>query len=151
MQSRKVPDSVSAHHAGRWRDDGGSALVETFFLAVVLLIPLTWVMLAAFSAQRTAYACAAAAREAARAYVTTPGTASAPALRRAREATAVVMTDFDRADSKRDLTVDGSLASGAFVRVTVRTTVALPFLPAFLDGASVPVSAQAVAVVDEYR
>ncbi|RKS72680.1 hypothetical protein CLV35_2929 [Motilibacter peucedani] len=131
--------------------DGGSALIETVFLAVLLLVPLTWVMLAAFSAQNASYAAAAAAREGSRAYVTTQGDADAAAEARARAAAHLVMTDFDASSSRERIAVSGSLAPGSFVTVTVRTRVPLPFLPGFLSHAAVPVRAQALAVVDEYR
>ena len=133
-----------------WTDDEGSALVETFLLAVVLLVPMAWILLAAFTVQQTAYAAAAAAREAGRAYVTMDGTSSAAARSRAQAAVRIVMQDFDvRPATGTD--IDGVLTSGSFVTVTVRARAPLPFLPAFLDVVSVPVEAQALAVVDEYR
>jgi hypothetical protein len=52
------------------RADDGSALVEFVFLAIVLLVPLVYVVLTAVSVQRAAFGMAAAARDAARAYAT---------------------------------------------------------------------------------
>ena len=121
------------------------------FLAVLLLVPLTWAMLAAFSAQNAAYAAAAAAREGGRAYVTTSGDDPATADARARAAAHLVMADFGASSERERFAVAGSLDPGSFVTVTVRTSVPLPFLPRFLSHAAVPVRAQAVAVVDEYR
>ncbi|MGN6472027.1 MAG: hypothetical protein ACTHK4_00050 [Mycobacteriales bacterium] len=61
MSSRREP--------GR-RGDTGSAVVEFVFLAVLLLVPLIYVVLTAISVQRAAFAMTAAARDAARAYAT---------------------------------------------------------------------------------
>lgn len=131
-------------------DEEGSALVETCVLAVLLLVPMTWILLSAFTVQKTAYAAAASAREAARAYVTTPGADSTAAAARSRAAANLVLDDFE-ADTGRVVRIEGALRPGEFVRVTVRARASLPFLPAFLDRASVPVSSEVVAVVDEYR
>ena len=40
----------------RWRRDDGSALVEFTWLAILLMIPLVYVVLAAVSVQRAAFA-----------------------------------------------------------------------------------------------
>jgi Flp pilus assembly protein TadG len=66
------------------RDDSGTAIIEFVWLAIILLVPLLYVVLAAFDTQRAAYAASAAARSAGRAFVTAPDQASGYA--RAREA-----------------------------------------------------------------
>ena len=61
----------------RRRDDRGTALVEFVWLAILLLVPLLYVVLAVFETQRAAYAASAAARSATRAFVTAPDERSA--------------------------------------------------------------------------
>src|SRR5207302_2756298 len=60
----------AAAMTGGLRRDDGSAVVEFVWLAVLLLVPLVYVVMAALSVQRAAFAETAAAREAARAYAT---------------------------------------------------------------------------------
>lgn len=59
------------------RDDDGSALVETIVVLCVFLAPLVWVALALLRVEAGAYAVRAAARESARAYVTSASSARA--------------------------------------------------------------------------
>ena len=61
----------------RPRGDEGTALVEFVGLAVLLLVPLVYLLLSVFSVQRAAFAVTQAAREAGRAYATAPSTSSA--------------------------------------------------------------------------
>ena len=51
-------------------DDGGSAIVEFVFLAVLLMVPLVYVLLTVFQVQGASYAVSSAAREAGRIYAT---------------------------------------------------------------------------------
>ena len=134
--------------------DDGSALVEFCWLAVLLLIPLTWVLLAVFRAQGTAYAVTAATREAGRAYVTTPGSGSAAQARaedRAVTAAAVALDDFGVELDRRDLDITGSLRPGTAVTVDLRASVPLPFVPKWLGASSVRVHGRHVELVDQYR
>lgn len=66
------------------RDDRGSGLVELTWLAIILLVPLIWVVVSVFEVQRSAFAVSAAARAAGRAYALAPddgsGTAQAEAV-----------------------------------------------------------------------
>ena len=55
----------------------GSALVEFQFLAVLLLVPLVYVMLAALDVQRTVFGATQAAREAGRVAASTGDEAAA--------------------------------------------------------------------------
>ncbi|NUR09441.1 MAG: hypothetical protein HOQ45_20855, partial [Nocardioidaceae bacterium] len=73
----------------RRRDQRGTALVEVTWLAVLLLVPLLYVVLAVFEVQRAAYAVSAATRAAGRAYTLAPDQASAGL--RARAAADVAM------------------------------------------------------------
>lgn len=139
----------------RTRGDRGSALVEFSWLAILLMVPLVYLVLTVFEVQRAAYAVTAAGREAGRAYVTTTG--GDP------EARAVAAARLVAGDQGVELTADDvrvscaqrpCLQPGGSVRVRVDTRVGLPFLPEVLFGqvpASVAVHARHVEVVDAYR
>lgn len=55
--------------------EGGSSLIEFVGGAVILLVPLVFVLLSVFQVQRGSFAAAEAAREAGRAFATAPSTA----------------------------------------------------------------------------
>ncbi|NHC12923.1 hypothetical protein [Motilibacter deserti] len=132
----------------------GSALVEFCWLGVLLLIPLTWVLLAVFRAQGTAYAVTAATREAGRAYVSTSGSGTAAQARaeaRAVAAASVALRDFGAELDRRELDITGSLRPGSAVTVELTASVPLPFVPQWLGGSSVRVHGRHVELVDQYR
>jgi hypothetical protein len=119
----------------RQRADDGSAIVEFVWLAVLLMIPLVYVVLAAVSIQRAAFAVTAAARDSGRAYAT----AGSDRLgeRRAEVATALAMHDQGVAWSPAGRVVEcGSCdyAPGSQFTVELSTRVALPLLPGWLCG-----------------
>lgn len=127
----------------------GSALVEFQFLAILLLVPLVYVMLAALDVQRTVFGATQAAREAGRVAAST-GDESA-----ARYAAARSLHDQGVDPGPVAVTFTcptGCQTPGGQITVRVATHVGLPFLPDVLAGvASVPVSATHVAPVDRYR
>lgn len=136
--------------------DRGSAIVEFCFLALLLMVPLVYVVLAVFRVQAGAYGATAAAREAGRAFVT----ADEPALAedRARAAAAVAAADHGLALAPAALTISCSvqpcLTPGGRLYVAIDTSVPLPFLPpVFADraAASIAVHARHNEVVDLYR
>ncbi|NHC45304.1 hypothetical protein [Motilibacter aurantiacus] len=141
----------TVHLRVRTRGEDGSALVEFCWLAVLLLVPLTWVLLAVFRTQATAYAVTAAAREAGRAYVTTSGSSATPAQSRATAAASLTLASFGVALDRRDLDIDGALRPGTPVTVELTASVPLPFVPEWLGGSSVRVHARHVELVDQYR
>lgn len=125
-------------------DDAGNATVEFVTVAVVLMVPLVYVLLAVFAVQRAAFAVSAAAREAGRAYVTADDAADAEA--RAQAAADLALADQLPGDPPADLTTDGALAAGGAITVTVTYDVEV------LGGLGrVPVTATHVATVDRYR
>jgi len=130
----------------RGRSDEGSAIVEFVWLAVLLMIPLVYVVLAALSVQRSAFASTAAAREAARAYATAGSDAEGE--RRAEAAAAMAMHDQGVSWSPRGRVIQCgacTFAPGSTFSVDISTTVALPFVPRWLCDercvAGIPVSA----------
>lgn len=115
------------------RRDEGSAIVEFVWLAVLLMIPLVYVVLAALSVQRAAFATTAAAREAARAYAN----AGSDELgeQRAEQAVALVMHDQGvRWTPSARVVQCGACdyAAGSTFTVDLSTHVALPFVPRWM-------------------
>jgi len=137
------------------RDESGTALVEFCWLALLLLVPLVYVVLAVFDAQRASFATAAAARAADRAFLTAPDQATG----RARAEAAVRMAF---ADQEVGLTPrlrvtcrplpDACLSPGSVVTVRVWGELPLPLVPA-LGGARprIRVEAEHAAPYGEFR
>jgi hypothetical protein len=132
--------------AGR-SDDDGSAIVEFVWLAILLLVPLVYVVLTAVTLQRTAFGITSAARDAGRAYAT----AGSDALGEQRAEAAASLAMQDRGVRWRPsgrVVSCGSCdyAPGSSFTVSLQTRVELPLLPSWLCGhvcvAGIPVSAQ---------
>jgi hypothetical protein len=127
--------------------DDGSALLEVLVLGVGLLVPLLYAVMSVMAVESASFAATAAAREAARAYVT--ATTPAQGVARARTATSLVLADAGVAAVPPAVRcVGGCLQPGSRVDVTVQVDVPLPFLP---GGASVTVTGQESMPVDRYR
>ena len=128
----------------RLAGEGGSAIVEFVFIALVVFVPLVY-LVAGFSAvQRGVFAATEAAREAGRALGTAPDPVTGQA--RARAAVAIAVEDqsvragdvvlsyapvgagCDRAGGYRP-----ALAPGEEFTVCVTVTVRIPLLPDFID------------------
>lgn len=120
------------------RDECGTALVEVTWLAILLLVPLLYVMVATFEMQRASFAVSAAARAAGRAYTTAPSEAAAP--ERAVAAWRAVFGDHGLDASRGRITTvchpdpGNCLAPGATLTVQVVYPVALPLAPTALGG-----------------
>jgi hypothetical protein len=117
----------------RLRGDDGSAIVEFVYLAILLMVPLVYVVLAAVTVQRTAFAQTSAAREAARAYATAPSDAEGE--RRAELAVALAMRDqgVDWQPHGRVISCGQcTFAPGSTFTVDLSTLVRLPFVPDWL-------------------
>jgi hypothetical protein len=116
-------------------DESGTAIVEFVFLAILLMIPLVYVVLTAVSVQRAAFAQTAAAREAARAYATAGSDAEGE--RRAEAAVVLAMRDqgIDWAPTGRVIECGAcSYAPGSAFSVDLGTVVRLPFVPDWMCG-----------------
>ena len=137
----------------RTRDEG-AAMVEFVLLAVVLVVPLCYIVLAVFDLQSAAFGANAATREAARVFVRAPSTAEGE--RRAEAAAALTLADhgidLDSSALLLSCSATPCLTPGATVQVSYRSTVRLPFVPVLgsREIASVPISATHTQVVDEY-
>ena len=137
-------------------DDSGNAVLEFVFLAVLLMIPLVYVLLTVFAVQRAAYAVSSASREAGRVFVAAQD--AALGRQRAERATAIVLRDSGLTAQPGSLDLACSaqpcLTPGATVTVVLTYLVELPLAPPFLAEAlpvSVPVTGNHVEVVDRFR
>jgi hypothetical protein len=125
--------------------------VEFQVLAVLLLVPLVYVLLAALDVQRTVFGATQAAREAGRVAAVTGSEAAA------RHAAALALTDQGVDASAAAVTFTcptGCRTPGGEVVVRVATAVPLPYLPPLLAEAvraAIPVTAVHTAPVDRYR
>ena len=133
--------------------DAGNALVEFSYLAVLLMIPLVYVLLTVFQVQRAAFGVTEAARQAGRAYAT--ATDEAQGRARARVAADLALQDQGLVLCSSCLAPPaGQLVPGGTVRVRVEHRVVLPLLGGLFRGAvpaSIPVRATHVEVVDRFR
>ena len=135
----------------RPRGDGGNALIEFSYLAVLLMVPLVYVLLTVFSVQRASFGVTEAARQAGRAYATAADTTSGAA--RAQAAARLAMRDQGLVCGGCLAEVDGTLVPDSEVRVRVEHFVRLPVLGSFFGGerAGVRVDATHVERVDRFR
>jgi hypothetical protein len=119
-------------------DERGTALVELTWLGILLLVPLVYILLSVFEVQRGAFAVSAAARGAGRAFALAEseerGRADAEAVAR------LAFADQGLPDAPIDLVVrcapvpGNCHIGGSTIRVTIRSRVDLPLLPAVLGG-----------------
>jgi hypothetical protein len=134
--------------------DEGNAIVEFVYLAILMLVPLTYLLLTVFRVQGATYAVSSATREAGRVFVTsTAGDADS----RAASAAALVMADsgleLDASQLQIRCSAHPCNTPGANVNVELGYDVELPFLPRFLDGllpSSVHVEGRHLEVVDRF-
>ncbi|RBY94442.1 hypothetical protein DQ244_03770 [Blastococcus sp. TBT05-19] len=129
---------------GMVSDERGSALVEFVFIALVVFVPLVYIIAGFSSVQRGVFASQAAAREAGRAMGTAPDavTGQERALRAAQlavEDQSVEVTDMrlEYAPAGAGCEAAGSytptLAPGEEFSVCVTVTVRIPLLPEFIE------------------
>jgi len=128
---------------GMLRSESGSALVEFVFIAVVVFVPLIYIVAGFSAVQRGVFASTAAAREAGRAI----GTAPDPATGRQRAQRAAELAVEDQSVDVTDLRLtyaaagadchaagySPTLTPGEEFSVCVTVTVRIPLLPEFVD------------------
>lgn len=127
---------------GRRRDERGSALVELSWLAIILLVPLIWIVISVFEVQQGAFATSAAARAAGRAYALAPDDATGEA--RAAAVVRQVLADQGTPGQRAKVAVscqapgDDCHVGTSVITVRVDSAVDLPLFPAILgQGAAV--------------
>jgi hypothetical protein len=129
---------------GMLADESGSALVEFVFIALVVFVPLIYIIAGFSAVQRGVFASTAAAREAGRAIGTAPDLATG--LSRAERAAQLAVEDQSVAatDVRVAYAAAGvdcanaggytpTLAPREEFSVCVTVTVRIPFLPEFVD------------------
>lgn len=140
--------------SGGPRAQAGSAIVEFVFLAVLMLVPLFYLVMVLARLQAGAYAVSAASREAGRAYVTAPVAGQAPV--RARSAAGLAFADQGfGSEGSIQIGCDGTPCLRPEGRVQVKATlwVPMPLVPAFFAAIvplQIPVSATHLATVDRF-
>ena len=146
----------------RLHGDEGNAIVEFLGVALVLLVPLVYLVLVLGRVQAAAFAVDGAAREAVRA-VTSAATLDSrsggdlPAGARAVAAVGIALGDqgigADPVGALDLVCGGGCVTPGSSVAATVQVDVDLPFVPDFLRGAvplSIPVSAHAQGHIERF-
>ncbi len=135
--------------------DEGSAVVEFLGVALVLLVPIVYLVLALGRLQAAAFAVDGAAREAVRVVVAAADDPRLDAGAAARAAARIALADqgVEAADPVA-LTCDPACdAPGADVVVRVEVEVDLPLIPSFVRDRvpmAIPVSAGARGRVDDF-
>ena len=139
--------------AHRPSGDDGNAMVEFTYLAVLLMVPLVYVLLTVFQVQRAAFGVTEAARQAGRAYVTADDAITGRV--RARAAAELALQDQGLTLCASCLaSPSGAVVPGGSVSVRVEHRVVLPLVGGLFRGAvppSIPVRATHVEVVDRFR
>jgi Flp pilus assembly protein TadG len=142
------------------RDDGGSAIIEFVFVAVIVMVPLVYLIAAVAVVQRNTLAVTQAARDAGRAFATSDTAAQA----RARAAAAVRLALSDQglpSDATVRFVRGGAncsapavvpqLTAGAEFTVCVTRRVQLPAVPTVLTGRGIRTVGEYLVHVDDFR
>ena len=129
---------------GQVEGERGSALVEFVFVALVVFVPLVYIVAGFSAVQRGVFASTTAAREAGRAIGTAPDVATG--LERAEVAARIAVEDqsVDATDVRVAYAASGigcegaggytpTLTPGEEFSVCVTVTIRIPFLPEFVD------------------
>lgn len=141
-------------------DDGGSAIIEFIFVAVIVMVPLVYLVVAVATVQRSELAVSQAAREAGRAFATADR--ADQALSRARTAVHIALHDQGLSDdvevkyvraggSCGGTAVSPRLIAGAQFTVCVIRQVSVPAVPKVLTGKGITTIGKYVVHVDDYR
>ena len=141
------------------RDDG-TAIIEFVFVAVILMVPLVYFLVAVSAIQGAAVAASQAAREAGRAFATAPSTqvaydraqlAVTLALSDEGLTTAPAVTFVAAGDSCNGRAVTPALDPGSEFAACVRLRVAIPGVPRILAGRGITETGRYVVHVDDFR
>nr|WP_090030378.1 pilus assembly protein TadE [Cellulomonas marina] len=138
-------------------DDAGSAVLELLGVALLLLVPLVYLVLVLARLEAATFAVEGAARDAARTFAAADDARAGTV--RAVAATGIALRDAGLGDDPAAALAlacpsGPCLAPGGTVTARVAVRVPLPFVPAAVRGAvplEVPVSAERSAGVDRFR
>jgi Flp pilus assembly protein TadG len=142
------------------RTDGGSAVVEFVFLALLMIVPLVYLVAGVAALQRSTLAVSQAARDAGRAFATSDSAAEAQA--RVAAAVRLALADEGLADDAQVRFVEAGtscdaasvvprLAPRAQFTVCVIRRVSLPAIPSVLAGRGIRTIGAYTVHVDDYR
>lgn len=146
---------------GDHRADRGSAIVEFTFLAVLVMVPLVYLVVAVASVQRSSSAVGDAARAAGRAMAQADSVVQGQA--RAQAAVRITFEDAGLSVDSAQVrivapgsecagpVVQPSLAPGAEFAVCVMRQAEIPGVPTILAGRSVQTVGRYVVHVDDFR
>lgn len=141
------------------RDDG-NAIVEFLFVAVLVMVPLVYLIVAVAAVQRAQLAVTNAAREAGRAFATARTVPQG--IARADLAARIAFDDAGLQDlpavrfvplaaSCTDATIDPTLTPGAEFTVCVRRSTEIPAVPSILQGRGITNEGRYLLHIDDYR
>ena len=141
-------------------DDDGSASVEFIFVAIVIMVPLVYLIACVAVVQRSQLAVSEAARDAGRAYAMSNTAAEANA--RVRAAVRLALTDqglpadadvrFVPAGAGCDADpITPRFEAGAEFAVCVTRRTDLPAVPSVLSGRGILTQAEYVVHLDDFR
>jgi Flp pilus assembly protein TadG len=144
------------------RDDKGTAIIEFVFVAVIVMLPLVYLIVAVAVVQRSELAVSQAAREAGRAFATSDRASDATA--RADAAVHIALRDQGLSDdaelryvasgatcADEPPAITPQLRAGAQFTVCVRRRVELPGIPNVLLGKGITTWGEYVVHIDDYR
>jgi hypothetical protein len=141
-------------------DDSGSAILEFIFLAVVVLVPLIYLIASVATVQRSILGVREASREAGRAFATADSSAVAGA--RASAAVRLALANQGLPDDATVRFVDpsapcdgpsigASLTPGAEFAICVLRHAELPGVPTLVQGRGITTVGRYVVHVDDFR
>jgi Flp pilus assembly protein TadG len=146
----------------RWPADAddGNAIIEFIFVAIIVLVPLVYLVAAIATVQRTQLAVTQAARDAGRAFATSDSAAEASA--RVRAAVRLALHDQGLPDDAQvrfvapgagcdAAAVTPRLAPGAQFTVCVTRRVDLPAIPSLLQGRGITATSAYTVHIDDFR
>jgi Flp pilus assembly protein TadG len=147
--------------AGRLQsDDAGNAIIEFVFVAIVVMMPLVYLIVAVAAVQRSDLAVTQAAREAGRAFATSDRPDQTTA--RVNAAIRLALGDQDLVDdvAVRYVAADAGcdaaaitpeLAPGAQFAICVSRHADLPAVPSVLRGRGITTVGRYVVHIDDFR
>ncbi len=137
------------------KQDEGSAMLEFIVVAVAIIMPLIYVAIAVMNVHAGSFAAHAAAREAARAFMSSGSVAQGNSLAHALAQQAFGDHGVNAGTPHLEITCIGGpcLSPGSLVNVDVSSSISLPLVPRWGDEAplSFPVEANVTLMVDQFR
>ncbi len=130
-------------------------MLEFIVVGVAIIMPLVYVAIAVMTLHAGSFAAHAAAREAARAFMTSGSVAQGNSLAIALMQRAFSDHGINAGTPHLEITCTGGpcLTPGSLVNIEVSSAIPLPLLPRWGEGAplSFPVEANVTLMVDQFR